>query len=104
MVRACRVLASATCCLLTATACPLLAEPATERYAASQLRVAEEGLEDAMAAKARGQVDAAAAFAAQASLDARLAWSMSESPAIKREAAKIHRGAVGVGLPTRPGL
>ena len=57
-----------------------------------------------MAAKARGQVDAAAAFAAQASLDARLAWSMSESPAIKREAAKIHRGAVGVGLPTRPGL
>ena len=65
------------------------AEPATARYAPAQLRVAQELLERARAAAALGETGAAGKLAWQASLDARLAWGMSESPQLRADAAAV---------------
>lgn len=70
------------------------AEPATARYAPAQLGFAETELQRASEASARGEFRLAQQLTAQARLDARLAWSMSESKALRRAAAEVHRRAV----------
>ena len=69
------------------------ADPATERYAPGQLRVAEAFLENARAAAALGDLERAGRLAWQASLDARLAWGMTESEQLRAEAAEVGRAA-----------
>jgi hypothetical protein len=64
-------------------------EPATERYAPAQLRMGHDLLERARAAAARGEAGLAGHLAWQASLDARLAWGMTDSPALRAEAAEL---------------
>jgi hypothetical protein len=88
--------AAALCVLALAfAACsPARAEPATARYAPAQLGFAETGLQRASEASARGELLLAQQLSAQARLDARLAWSMSESKALRRAAAEVHRRAV----------
>jgi hypothetical protein len=65
------------------------AERPTERYAPAQLSVAHDMLERARAAAALGDTGRAGRFAWQAGLDARLAWAMTESQALRAEAAQI---------------
>lgn len=79
--------------------CPAHAELATERYAPAQLRVAKELLERARATAALGDHALAARFAWQASLDARIAWAMTESAWLRNEAAQV--GATARMLVTR---
>jgi hypothetical protein len=78
---------------------PLRAELATERYAPAQLRVAQDLLERARARAALGEVGAASTLARQAGFDARLAWGMSESEALRAEAAQV--GGAANALVTR---
>ena len=75
--------------LAALAAAPAQADPATERYAPAQLRVARDLLEHARAAAALGEVRRAGTLAWQASFDARLAWGMSESPYLRAEAARV---------------
>jgi len=75
--------------LLFAAGVPLHAEPATERYAPAQLRMGYDLLERARTAAARGETGLAGQLAWQASLDARLAWGMTESPVLRAEAAEL---------------
>ena len=88
----------AVCVLaLSVAACSAArAEPATARYAPAQLGFAETGLQHASEASARGDLLLAQRLSAQARLDARLAWSMSESKAMRRSAAEIHGRAVAL--------
>ena len=65
------------------------AERATERYAPAQLFVARDLLERARAAAALEEFGAAATYAQQAAVDARLAWGMTEIPALRAEAEAI---------------
>jgi hypothetical protein len=71
----------------------LRADPATAPYAGAQLRFAEEALEQAAAAFAVHEHARGLRLAAQASLDARLAWSMTDSSAVRGAAAEIGRRA-----------
>jgi len=75
--------------LVLAGAPALYAEPATERYAPAQMRVAQDFLERAIAAAARGDSARAGKLAWQARLDARLAWAMTESGALRADAAEV---------------
>jgi len=79
--------------LVLAGAADGLAEPATERYAPAQIRVAQDFLESARAAAARGDSARAGKLAWQASLDARLAWAMTESQALRDDAAEVGSAA-----------
>ena len=72
---------------------PACGEPATARYAAAQLGVAQVELKLAREARARGDALLAERLAVQAALDARLAWTMSDSPALRNDAADLHRRA-----------
>ncbi len=65
------------------------AERATERYAPAQLFVARDLLEHARAAAALQEFGAAATYAQQAAVDARLAWGMTDIPALRAEAQGI---------------
>ena len=65
------------------------ADPATERYAPAQLRVASDLLAEARAAAARGDPRRAAQLAWQAGFDARLAWGMTESEHLRAEAVEV---------------
>ena len=78
---------------LLAISWPAFADMPTARYASAQLRVAEIELERAAAAKARGDPELAERLAAQAELDARLAWTMSDSPALRGDALELLRDA-----------
>ena len=80
--------------LAFAACSPARAEPATARYAPAQLGFAETELQHANEPSARGELLLAQRLSAQARLDARLAWSMSESKALRRAAAEVHRRAV----------
>ena len=87
----------ALCLLAAFAACSAAsAEPATARYASAQLGFAETELQRAGEASARGDVGLAQRLTAQARLDARLAWSMSESKALRRAAAQIHGRALAL--------
>ncbi len=66
------------------------ADPATHGLAPGQLRWAEASLQRAQEALAQGDYDLARRLAAQAQLDARLAWSMTDSQFLRRDAAQIH--------------
>jgi len=65
------------------------ADAATERYAPAQLLVAQRFLEHARAAAALGEPGKAGVLAWQASLDARLAWRMTESEHLRAEAVEV---------------
>jgi hypothetical protein len=69
------------------------ADPAVAQFAGAQLGVAEAALEEARAALAANDYATARMLAAQAGLDARLAWGMSESASIRRAAAELNRRA-----------
>jgi hypothetical protein len=87
----------ALCVLALAfAACTARAEPATARYAPAQLGFAETELQRASEASRRGDLLLAQQLSAQARLDARLAWSMSESKALRRAAAELHGRAVAL--------
>lgn len=64
-------------------------ELATERYAPAQIFVAQDLLQRARAAAARGDATRAGKLAWQASLDARLAWGMTESAELRADAARV---------------
>lgn len=71
-------------------ALPAAAQPATGQYAPDQLMVARRALDRAEQAMRRGELESAAAYAAQAAIDARLAWAMTDSPFVRREAAAVY--------------
>ena len=64
-------------------------ELATERYAPAQISVAQDLLQRARAAAARGDASRAGKLAWQASLDARLAWGMTDSAELRADAARV---------------
>lgn len=65
------------------------AEDATARYAPAQLEMARQSLERAREAMVMGQGSLAGELAWQASVDARLAWGMTDSWAVRAPAARI---------------
>jgi hypothetical protein len=70
-------------------ACVLADEPATGGYAGAQLGFAEEELARAHAAYASNDFTTGSRLASQAALDARLAWSMSDSAILRRAAVDV---------------
>ena len=72
------------------------AEQATARYAPVQLRVAQDFLDRARAAAVLGNLPLAGKLAWQASLDARLAWAMSDSTALRADAAEVGGAAAAL--------
>jgi hypothetical protein len=69
------------------------AEPATAPYAGAQLRLAEETLQRARTAFATHDYVMGRRLAAQAALDARLTWSMTQSAVLRSAAAALNRQA-----------
>ena len=69
------------------------ADPGVAQFAGAQLGMAEAALEHARHALQAHDYAAARRFAAQAALDARLAWSMSQSEPLRRAAAEVNRRA-----------
>lgn len=67
----------------------LAAEPATGGYAGAQLGVAEDELARARAAYAAHDYTTGSRLASQAALDARLAWSMTDSAILRRAAVDV---------------
>jgi len=84
--------------LLMLLALPVWAGPATERYAPVQLQVARAALDRAEQMLREGRGDAARRLAAQASLDARLAWAMTDSPFLREQAAALYRRSAALDL------
>ncbi len=78
------------------------AERATERYAPAQLFVARDLLEHARAEAALEEFGAAATYAQQAAVDARLAWGMTDIPALRAEAQAILGEAQAFTTTKRP--
>ena len=72
------------------------AERATERYAPSQIYVARALLERARAAASLQEFAAAATYAKQAQVDARIAWGMTDAAALRAEAAEIAGAASAI--------
>ncbi len=68
-----------------------LAELATERYAPLQIAAGQQFLDRARAEAALNEYEDAARFAEQAGLDARIAWAMTESAVLRRQAADLAR-------------
>ena len=66
------------------------AGPATEIYAPAQLSVAQKALDRAIGLVLRGQTEDARRLAAQAALDARLTWGMTDSEYLRRQAERIY--------------
>jgi hypothetical protein len=96
-----RLVLLAACLALSGAAAA--GDRATERYAPDQLQMAQSSLELARAAAALGDAQLVGTYAWQASVDARLAWAMSDSAAVRGPAARIfdeasrlvHRAAAG---------
>ena len=86
--------------VLVLAAAPAAAEPATAPFAGAQLEAALRALEHARAARALGDVAAARRYAAQAELDARLVWSMTESRYLRRAAAEVGREVARIRFDT----
>jgi hypothetical protein len=72
------------------------AERATERYAPAQISVAQDLLERARAAAALEDHNAAAAYAQQAEVDARIAWGMTDASGLRAQAAEVAAGAEAI--------
>jgi hypothetical protein len=66
---------------------------AATRYAPAQLQIAQQSLERAREAALMGQASVAGTLAWGATVDARLAWGMSDSPAIRGPAARVFQEA-----------
>ncbi|HEX6266591.1 MAG TPA: DUF4398 domain-containing protein [Burkholderiales bacterium] len=66
------------------------AQPATAQLAPAQLRLAESELQLAEEALAQRDYERARQLAAQAGLDARIAYGMTDSAFLRREAAQVH--------------
>ena len=83
---------SAVCAvaLLALSAMSAQAQPATARYASDQLRSAETLLKRAENARARGEYEQARRLAAQAQIDARLAWAMSDSDHMRSAVSRVY--------------
>lgn len=79
---------------LLLAAIPSHADPATAPFASAQLTYADTALARAEAARSGGDYRLAGRLAAMAELDARLAWSMSESAYGRRRAAEVFRAAI----------
>jgi hypothetical protein len=76
---------------LTILAGPLAwAQPAISDFAPGQLRQAEALLHQAQAAAEHGDYERARRLAAQAGLDARLAYGMTDSAFLRRDATRVH--------------
>jgi hypothetical protein len=97
--------------LLLLGACTALrADPPAAQFAGAQLGMAEAALEQARAALQAHDYPRARQLAAQAGLDARLAWGMTDSAAVRRAAVEVNRQAerlrwrslVAAGSPARP--
>ena len=73
---------------------PAAAEPATAQYAPVQLEIADAELERAEQAMRRGEIALAQRLAAQAALDARLSWAMTDSAHLRRAAALVLQRAM----------
>ena len=71
----------------------LRAEPPTAQFAAAQLELAQTELDGATGALQMRNYALARRLAAQAHLDARLAWGMTESPFVRRAALEVTRSA-----------
>jgi|SRR4026209_231185 len=71
----------------------LRAEPPTAQFAAAQLELAQSELDGATGALRMRDHALARQLAAQAHLDARLAWGMTESPFVRRAALEVARSA-----------
>jgi hypothetical protein len=69
------------------------ADPAVAHFAGAQLGMAEAALEEARVALKAGDYVRARYLAAQAGLDARLAWSMTRSEVLRRVAVEVNRRA-----------
>jgi hypothetical protein len=69
------------------------ADPAVAQFAGAQLTMAEAALEQARAALKAHDYARARHLAAQAGLDARLAWSMTHSEVLRRAAVEVNRRA-----------
>lgn len=88
--------------LLSAT---VQAQSDISAFAPGQLRLAERELRSAEEALARGDYDTARQLAAQAGLDARIAWGMSDSAFLRRDAAALHEDSARLRwLAAREGL
>jgi hypothetical protein len=68
----------------------LHAEPATARYAPHQLEVGRGAMTRAEQLLRRGETAAARRLAAQAALDARLAWAMTDSAYLREQAVALY--------------
>jgi uncharacterized protein DUF4398 len=79
--------------LLVGASCPLQANPATAPYAGEQLDFAQSELDAARQALQTHDYELARLLAAQAQLDARLAWGMTESAFLRRDALEVARQA-----------
>lgn len=75
------------------------AQSVVSEFAPGQLRHAEALLQQARQAAAQGDYERARQLAAQAGLDARLAYGMSDSPFLRRDATRVHRESSGLLQP-----
>ena len=66
------------------------AQSVNSEFAPGQLRHAEALLQQAQAAAEEGDYALARQLAAEAGLDARLAYGMSDSPFLRRDATRVH--------------
>jgi hypothetical protein len=66
-----------------------VAEGPTARYAPAQLDIAQQSMQGAREALLMGERALAARLAWQASVDARLAWGMSDSPSVHSAGAQV---------------
>ena len=81
------------------------AEPPIAAFAPGQLRVAEAWLQRAEEALSQHDYKRARVLAAQAGLDARLAYGMSDSSFLRRGAAEVHEQSARLRwLTTQEGL
>jgi hypothetical protein len=93
--------------VLLGTCAALHAEPPVAQFAGAQLRMAQAALDRARAALERHDFRTARHHAAQAALDARLAWGMTDSAAVRRFAIELNgqaerlrwRGIMAAGAP-----
>jgi hypothetical protein len=79
--------------LLVAAVCSTRADPAVAQFAGAQLDMAQAQLDQARAALRTHDYATARRLAALAGLDARLAWGMTESDALRRLAIEVGREA-----------
>ena len=83
--------------LLAGASSALRADPATALFAGGQLSFARSELDEARRALLTNDYTLARRLAAQASLDARLAWGMTDSAFVRRDALGVARKATQLG-------